>query len=573
MENCEIAGVFSQLADLLEIDGANAFRVRSYRNVARTIEGLAIPLTSLRDDGELTSIPGIGKGTAGKIEELLDTGELAAVQQLRDKFPSGLLDMLEIPGFGPKKVALVYNELQIESVNELAAAAEAEQLRELPGMGAKSEQNVLRGIELFREGRERRLLGHALPLGEAIASQVADVPGVTQVSLAGSTRRGQENVGDLDVLAAARKGSKVTQVFQELPEMDEVIAAGDTKVSCYLTDGTQIDLRVVPSKSFGAAQQYFTGSKAHNIALRQRAIQRGLKLNEYGVFQEATDKQIAGATEEDVYAALELPWIPPELREDLGEIEAAEAGGLPDLLDMDDIRGDLHMHTTWSDAVASIEDMVEGCRARGYEYMAITEHSQSLTVASGLSPTELEGQIGIVRGLSEQYDDIEILIGTEVDIKGDGSLDYPDELLDELDVVIAALHQGFSSDADRMTSRMVAAMETGRVHIISHPTGRLIAKRAPYGLHMERVIETAAATDTALEVNAYPERLDLNDAHCRLAKEAGVRLALCTDAHSVAMLDNMRFAVLTARRGWVEAGDVINTMPLQKLTEWLRTRK
>jgi len=570
MENAEIAGAFSQLADLMEIDGANQFKVRTYRNVARTIEGLAVPIASLRDEGELTRIPGIGKSVASKIEELLDTGALKAVQELRDKFPSGLLEMLEIPGFGPKKAGLVYNELHIESLEQLEAAAQSGLLRDLPGMGAKSEQNVLRGIELHREGRERALLGDALPVAEALAAEIAKVPGVERVAVAGSARRGKESIGDLDMLAVGEAPSDVTQFLRKLPHISEVFLAGDTKVSCHLADGTQIDIRVVPPKSFGAAHQYFTGSMEHNVALRQRAMRRGLKLNEYGVFEEAADKQIAGATEEDVYAALDLPWIPPELREDQGEIEAAEAGRLPQLVDMHDIRGDLHMHTTWSDAEAGIEEMVEGCRARGYEYMAITEHSQSLTVARGLSPEQLEEQIAIVRGVNERYDDIEILIGAEVDIKPDGSLDYPDELLEQLDVVIAAVHQGFSSDADRITSRMIAAMQTGRVHIVSHPTGRLIGKRAPYGLHIEKVIEAAAATDTALEVNAYPERLDLKDIHCRLAKQAGVKLAICTDAHSVGMLHYMRFGVLTARRGWIEPGDVVNTMPLARLRRWLR---
>ncbi|MFQ6132859.1 MAG: DNA polymerase/3'-5' exonuclease PolX [Armatimonadota bacterium] len=573
MDNREIAKAFEQIAHLMEVDGADRFRVRSYENVARTIRELGQSVEAIAEAGELESIPRVGKSTAGKIEELLETGKITALEELKAKFPAGLLDMLEIPGMGPKKVALVYNELGIGDVDALAEAAEGGELRELEGMGAKTEENVLRGIKVYREGQERALLGEVLPVAEQIVAKLKGLKGVKAASTAGSLRRGRETIGDIDVLAAAKDSGRVCQAFQEFEELREVILAGDTKVSAYLEEGGQIDLRVVEPESWGAALMYFTGSKEHNIVLRQRAIDRGLKLSEYGLFREEDEeKRVAGKTEEQVYKKLGLPYIEPELREDRGEVEAAENGELPALVRLRDIKGDLQMHTTGSDGANTLEEMVEACRARGYKYMAITDHSQSLTVAEGLSPRELEKQIEAVRKLNEELDDLEVLAGNEVDIKPDGSLDYPEELLRELDLVLASIHAGFSSDVERITGRIVTAFETGLVDVFSHPTGRLIGRREAYGIDIERVIQAAKDTDTALEINAYPERLDLSDVHCRMAKQAGVKIAINTDAHSTGMLDYMRFGVLTARRGWLEKKDVVNTWPRGRLLKWLRRR-
>jgi DNA polymerase (family 10) len=559
MTNKEIARAFEQIADLMDIGGENQFKTRSYRNVARTLDSYPTSLATTATEGRLREIAGVGESIAEKIEELLDTGSISFLEQLRKKYPQGLPEMLEIPGMGPKKVGLVYRELGIETIEQLARAAAQGKLRDLPGMGKKSEENILRGIAIYQEGRERALLGEALPIAEEILDELRHIEGVVAVSTAGSLRRGRETIGDLDVLAAAADSAPVMAAFKELPQIAEIILAGETKCSAYLHDGRQIDLRVVPPESFGAAQQYFTGSKAHNIALRSRAIQRKLKLNEYGVFKEETGERVAGATEEDVYAALDLPWMPPEIREDMGEIEAAEKGELPHLVEMKDIKGDLHMHTTASDGAQSLDDMIEACRARGYAYLAVTEHSQSLYVASGLKAKDLEKRIQEVHGVNDRTDDIEILVGSEVDIKSDGTLDYPDSLLDQLDVVLAALHQGFSPDAERMTGRLLAALETQRIDFVTHPTGRLIGKRDAYGLDLEAVMDAAARTKTALEVNCYPERLDLNDVNCRMAKQKGVKIAICTDAHSTSMLDYMKLGV--------------NAQTTKALLKWLKRRK
>jgi DNA polymerase (family 10) len=573
MTNREIARAFEQIADLMDIGGENQFKIRSYRNVARTLDSYPTSLATMAAEGRLREIAGVGESIAEKIEELLDTGSISFLEQLRKKYPQGLPEMLEIPGIGPKKVGLVYRELGIETIEQLARAAAQGKLRDLPGMGKKSEENILRGIAIYQQGRERALLGEALPIAEEILGELRQTEGVVAVSTAGSLRRGRETIGDLDVLAAAADSAPVMAAFKELSQIAEVILAGETKCSAYLHDGRQIDLRVVPPESFGAAQQYFTGSKAHNIALRSRAIQRKLKLNEYGVFKEETDERIAGATEEEVYAALDLPWMPPEIREDMGEIEAAEKGELPDLVELKDIKGDLHMHTTASDGAQSLDDMIEGCRARGYAYMAVTEHSQSLYVASGLKAKDLEKRIQEIHEVNDRTDDIEVLVGSEVDIKADGTLDYPDSLLDQLDIVLAALHQGFSPDVERMTGRLLTALETERLDFVTHPTGRLIGKRDAYGLDLEAVMDVAAKTKTALEVNCYPERLDLNDVNCRMAKQKGVKIAICTDAHSTSMLDYMKLGVMTARRGWIERKDVVNAQTTKALLKWLKRRK
>jgi DNA polymerase (family 10) len=581
MDNAGVVRVLDEVGDLLEILDADVFKVRSYRRAAESIRGLAQDLGSIREGEGLQSIPGIGKSIAGKLAELLDTGKMGYHEELKAQVPDGLLDMLRIPGMGPKKVALVWKERGIRDVDELQTAAEAGELRDLKGMGAKSEEKILKGIGVYRQGSERALLGDVLPIAERIVEELNRLPGTIEVTYAGSTRRMKETVGDLDILATSEAPEAVMEAFRQLPELREIIMAGDTKTSAMLDIGRQVDLRVVPPQSFGAALQYFTGSQAHNIALRERARKMGLTVNEYAVSR-LTDEgeegeRIAGATEEEVYAALRLPWIPPELREDHGEIRAAEAGELPELVALGDIRCDLQMHSEWSDGSHTIAQMAEACMARGYEYMAISDHSQSLQVAHGLQPGRLAAQRVEVddlnAALSETGSGFRVLASCEVDILSDGSLDYTDEVLGSFDIVLASLHQGFTEDKARMTGRALTAITSGRIDVLCHPTGRLLLSREGYPIDIEAVVEAAAQYDVALEVNAFPERLDLCDTHVRLAIDNGVRISINTDAHRPEHLAFMRYGVATARRGWAAKKDVINAWRRTELQEWVKSRR
>ncbi len=583
MTNEEIAAVLEEIADLLEIDGADQFRVLSYRRGAEIIAVQGHELEAMVAEGgakALQALPGIGKGLAQKVAELVETGELAYHQDLKSKFPPGLLEMLRVPGLGPKKVALVYRELGIGSVEELAQAAREQRLRDLPGLGAKSEENILRGLETFEQSVQRALLGDILPLAEGLVGWLREQPQIAAADYAGSTRRGCETVGDLDLLATSEQPAEVCQAFAESGELEEIIAAGETKVSGRLPGGPQVDLRVVPPESYGAALQYFTGSQAHNITLRTRAQRQGLTVNEYGVFEyknEQAGKKMAGATEEEVYAALGLPWIPPELREDRGEIQAAEEGKLPQLIELADLHGDLHVHTLASDGHNTLEEMAAAAAERGYQYLGIAEHSPALLVVHGLNAEEIRQHRQAVdelnRKLKKQGGKLQVLLGTEADILADGSLDLPEEAAELFEFVIGAIHQGFSSDADKMTRRIIRAIESGRMDILAHPTGRLLLEREAYGIHLEQVIAAAAEAQMAIEINASPHRLDLDEVHCCLAQEQGVLLCINTDAHSVDRLDEMRYGVTVARRGWIEASTVINTWPLRKLRQWLTGRR
>ncbi|MFH1737935.1 MAG: DNA polymerase/3'-5' exonuclease PolX [bacterium] len=571
MDNRTIANLFDEIADILEIQNENPFKVRAYRKTVQVIEDLSEDLGALCEKGELKYLPGIGKAMTEKIEELLSTGSLEYYQKIQSQIPPGLLELLKVQGMGPKKVALVYHSLGVSSLAELKKAAEEQRLRNLPGMGAKSEEKVLKGILTLEEHAGIILLGTALPLAENIVEQLRKLRGVQRISYAGSTRRGKEVIGDVDILVSAKNSKPIMEAFVSMQEVDEVLASGDTKSSVRTKDGIQIDLRVVPDVSFGAALQYFTGSKDHNVLLRERGVKQGLKINEYGVFEADSEKRLGGENEADIYEALGLPLIPPELREGMDEITAAlSKEGLPKLIEPHHIKGDLHAHSNWSDGHNTIEEMAAAAMQMGYEYLVISDHSQSLRVAGGLPEDSLKKQTEIIAELNESFKNFRILTGTEVDIKSDGSLDYPENLLEHLDVVTASIHVGFSQSSEQLTRRTIRAIENPHVDVIGHFTGRLIGRRDPFPLDLDTIFAAASEHNTMLELNAHPMRLDIKDTHMRHARRYGVRFVINTDAHSVEELANMRYGILTARRGWTQAKEVFNTFPLSRLLGQLK---
>ncbi|MGD9518809.1 MAG: DNA polymerase/3'-5' exonuclease PolX [Armatimonadota bacterium] len=578
--NADIADVLDRLADLLELDNADQFRLRSYRRAAETVRGYPEELANLHAQRKLTTVPGIGKSLAEKIAEYLDTGQIGYLEELRAKYPEGVVEMLNIPGFGPRSAARVFQELHISSIAELEQAARAGRLRTLPGFGAKTEERLLHNIELYLQASERGLLADVLPVAKGLLAKLRALPEVAQAEIAGSVRRRRETVGDLDLLVTSEQPARVCEAFRGFEELVEVIAAGDTKVSARLESGRQVDLRVVPQESFGAALQYFTGSQQHNISVRYRANQKGLTINEYGVFVEEGDAKgdlVAGRDEEEVYAAIDLPWIPPELRENRGEIEAAEAGTLPALIEPGDIKGDLQVHTRYSDGHQSVREMAEAARALGYRFIGITDHSPSLYVAGGMTSDEVRWQHDEIVEANAEYEGqgvkFTVLHGLEADILPDGTIDIPEEVYQLFDYIVGSVHQGFTPDADRMTTRVVGAIESGLIDFVGHPTGRVLLKRDAYGLHLDAVLEAAASHDVALEINAFPNRLDLCDVDARRARDRGVRLTINTDSHDVAHLGFMQYGVYTARRGWSEAADVVNTWNLEDLRSWFRKRR
>ncbi len=572
MENSEIAAALLEIGELLEIAGESVFRVGAYERAAITIRSLSRDLGDIYDEGSLKalqSIGGIGKSTAEKIEEMLTTGRCGYLEELRQSLPASLVTMIQIPGVGPKKIKLFYDELGIESIDQLEEAAKTGGLRELKGMSAKSEENILKGIAAYHEHHERILLSDAYPLAAKIVGELRRHPALEQADMAGSLRRFRETIGDIDVLASSAAPEEVMDAFESLPQVAEVIARGATKSSVRTRAGLQVDLRVVAPHEYGAALQYFTGSKAHNIHLRELARKHDLKISEYGVFQMPAEKRIAGATEEEVYATLGLPLIPAVLREDTGEIEAAAEGRLPKLLGVDDICGDLHVHTNWSDAMPTIEQVAEAAIELGYAYVAISDHAFKLPVAGGLTPQQLEEQMDAIAAANEKYPEITILAGSEVNIDNDGNVDFDEELLARLDVVAASVHAGFGQDRAQITARTIGAIENPHVEIICHPTGRILGKRDPFAIDLDAVFKAAAEHNTALELNSFPDRLDLKDDYLREAKRAGVKIAINTDAHHAEQLRFVEYGVVTAQRGWLEAEDVINTYPLEKLRGWL----
>lgn len=578
LENADVAAIFQEMADLTELQDGNPFRIRSFRRVGQALATLPEHVATMLEAGTLAKVPGVGEGTLSRVREILETGDCSDHVALRASLPAGLLEMMRIEGMGPKTTKLVYTQLGVKSVDELEAAAQQGHLAKLPRMGEKSQAKLLKAIEAFRRHSGRIRLGDALPQGLAIAEAMRAVPGILRVELAGSCRRRQETIGDLDLLCAAEESGPAMEAFSSLPQVGDVIARGETKCSVHLASGLQVDLRVIAPKCFGAALHYFTGSKMHNIAIRDRAKRRGLKISEYGVFRErgdprAADEFLCGATEEEVFASVGLGYIPPELRENTGEIEAAEEGRLPALIEERHLRGDLHMHTTWSDGAASAREMAEQAIELGYEYLAITDHSRSLTVAGGLDEARLAAQGEELRALEAELGGaIRILRGIEVDILQDGALDLTLEVLAGLDWVVASVHSHFNLPEEKMTARVIRALESGVVDSLGHPSGRLLGQRDAFALDLDRVIRTARDLGVAMELNAFPDRLDLDAPHCRQAKELGVPIALCTDSHATWHLKKREYGIATARRGWLEPGDVLNAGPLEAIHERRRER-
>ncbi len=577
MENLEIARVFSQMADLLEIQDANPFRVRAYRNAARLVDGHAKPMRKLvEEENDLTELPAIGKEMARHIHELVETGSLSALDELAQKIPRSLIDVIELPGVGPKKAKKLWKELGIETVDELEHRAAAGEVAALSGFGDKSQQKILTGIEQFRQHRSRFKLVDADRLVMPLLEYLQQSSEVERLEVAGSYRRRVETVGDIDLLAIASDAKAVMERFTSYPQVTLVQMAGTTRGRVSLQSGLEVDLRILTGPSYGAAMVYFTGSKEHNIKLRKRAIEQGSRLSEYGVFRQAGDDEegsaerdpwagemVAGRTEKQVYAAMELPWIAPELREDRGEVEAAARNELPVLVDLADMKGDLQMHSTWSDGKNSIEEMVVACSARGYEYMALTDHSKALAMTGGLDARRLREQWKEIEEIQERHPEIRILRSQEVDILADGTLDLEDEMLEELDLVVVAVHSRFELPAAEQTARILAALQHPQVDILAHPTGRLINRRPPFEFQLDEVLHCAKENGVVVELNANPTRLDLKDTHLMLARELGLRVAISTDAHRVRDLDLMHYGVEQARRAWLAKEDVVNALPLE----------
>jgi DNA polymerase (family 10) len=567
--NSDIAHSLDKLADLLELEGANPFRIRAYRNAARIVGELPRNVRAMAEAGEdLAELPGIGKDLADKIMALATTGHIEVLDEAEKRTPPGLLALLDVPGLGPKKARILNQQLGIKSLAGLVEAARAGKIRELRGFGAKTEERIRKETEKRVAAPSRIKRPVAEDIAVPLLRYVSAAKGVRQAAVAGSYRRCRETVGDLDIVVAAPSRRGTIDRFVAYEDVAQILSRGPTRSSVVLRNGTQIDLRVVSEVNYGAALMYLTGSKAHNIALRQIAAARGLKLNEYGLFR--GNRRVAGRTEEEIYAYLGLPYIEPELREDHGEIEAARQGKLPQLVTLADIRGDLHMHTDASDGRASLGEMVEAARARGYAYLAITDHSKRVTVAHGLDAGRLARQIDAIARLNETAPGIAVLSSIEVDILGDGKLDLPNSVLQRLDFAVGAVHSGFALPRDKQTDRLLRAMDNPNLSVLAHPTGRLIGEREGYDFDIERVLKAAHERGCAIEVNGQPDRLDLDEWHVKLAKEIGVRLVLSTDAHSPAELGFMRYAVDQARRGWLEPRDIVNTGGVEQAKASLR---
>ena len=567
--NADIATTFEEIADLLEIQGANPFRIRAYRNAARILGELSEDVASLLDKGEdLTRLPGIGDDLAAKIREFVSSGHCSLLDRLHRELPAAITDLLKIPGIGPKRVKALYHDLAVQTVEQLYRAARDGRIRLLPGFGEKTELNILRAVEAHANQTHRFKLAVAAQYAEAIRNFLEAIPGVSEVTVAGSYRRMRETVGDLDILVAAAPSSPVMQRFIHYDEVVETLSAGVTRASVVLRCGMQVDMRVVDTASFGAALHYFTGSKSHNIAVRRIAQQKGLKINEYGVYK--GEKRIAGVSEESVYAAVGLTYIPPELRENRGEIELAQTGRLPRLVEQSDLRGDLHAHTKATDGHNTLREMALAAKSEGFEYLAITEHSRRLTVAHGLDPLRLARQCTEIDKLNATLDGITLLKGIEVDILEDGRLDLPDNVLARLDLVVGAVHSKFDLSRAKQIERILRAMDSPYFTLLAYPTGRLIERRAPYDVDMSRIIREAKNRGCFLELNANPERLDLLDTYCQMAKEEGVLISINSDAHSTYDFANLRFGIGQARRGWLEKKDVLNTRSLEELRKLIK---
>jgi DNA polymerase (family X) len=577
LDNPEIARTLEEVADILEIQNANPFRVRAYRNAVRTVETVTVPLRRWVEEGrQLTDLPGIGKEMASHIQEMVESGTLGFRDELLAEVPRSLIELMRLPGLGPKKARRVWDELKIGSVDELEAAAKEGRIATLAGFGAKSQEKILAGIAEHRQHGSRSLLNEAERSVEPLLAWLRAIPEVERLEVAGSYRRRKETVGDVDLLAIASQPIPVMEAFRAYAQVDKVLMAGDTRSSVVLGSGLQVDLRVVPAECYGAALVYFTGSKEHNVKLRRRGVERGLKISEYGVFRLETEEVegacIAGREEAEVYAAVGLAWIPPELREDHGEIEAAAAGRLPHLIRVEDLRGDLHMHSTWSDGRNSIEEMVEACVALDYEYMVISDHSKSLAMTGGLDAYRLREQWKEIDEVRARHPEIRILRAMEVDILGDGSLDLEDEMLAGLDLVLVSLHSRLDLPAAQQTERVLRALEHPEVNVFCHPTGRLINRRKPAEFDVETMLRRAAELGVAVEMNCSPHRLDLKDTHARLARELGCRIVIDTDSHRTSELALRRFGVEQARRAGLGPQDVLNTLPYEEFRAAMERR-
>jgi len=565
MNNQTVADLLYKIADLLDIRGDNFFKTRAYRIAAQKIEVLDEDIEAAVNEKRLQDIPGIGDALAKKIQEFVSTGTLDYFERLKKEIPEGILQLLEIPTLGPKKVAALYKELGITTIEQLRDACTEGKLRDLDGFGEITERNILRGIQLKEKTSGRVLLNVAYEEGRNYLEYLKQCKDIKQVSIAGSLRRWKETIGDLDILASSDEPDAVMSYFASYDGVQRVILQGSTKTSVLLHNDLQVDLRVVSTKSFGAALQYFTGSKEHNVKMRSLAIKQGFKLNEYGLFDKETEAFLVGQHEEEVYKKLGLSYIDPELRENRGEIKAATTKKLPTLVDYNDIAGDFHVHSTWSDGADTIEVIVQQAQKRDYEFIGIADHSQSLKIAQGLSEERVEKKRKEIEKLNNKYDDIHIFCGTECDIKSDGTLDYSNKVLQSFDFVYAAVHMGLKMDGKEMTKRLVTAMQNDYVTFLAHPTGRLIGRREAYALDMNKLLEAAKETNTFLEINAFPDRLDLNDVHAKMAKDRGVTCVLGTDAHSIKNLSFMHFGIATARRGWLEKKDILNTYSLKDI--------
>jgi DNA polymerase (family X) len=583
MDNAAIARTLEEVADILEIQNANPYRIRAYRNAVRTIQVQATPLARLvAEKRPLTDLPGIGKEMASHIREMVETGTLGYRDELLGEMPRSLIELMRLPSVGPKKAKKLWDELKICTVEELEEAARAGRIAGVPGFGAKTQEKILAGIEDHRQHTSRMLLADAEQFVEPLLDWLRQSPGLERLEVAGSYRRRRETVGDIDLLAVAKQPAAVMKHFLGHAWIEKVVMSGDTRATVILGSGLQVDLRAVPPESYGAALVYFTGSKEHNVKLRRRGVERGLRISEYGVFKidegdaEAEGEWIAGREEKDVYAAVGLAWIPPEMREDQGEIEAAapsprkKGGGLPRLIRQEDLRGDLHMHSTWSDGRNSIEEMVEACAARGYEYMVISDHSKALAMTNGLDAYRLREQWKEIDEVRARHPEIRILRSMEVDILADGSLDLEDEMLAGLDLVLVSLHSRFDLPEAQQTARVLRALEHPEVNVFCHPTARLINRRRPVEMDMDAVLSRAAALGVAVELNSNPHRLDLKDSHLRLAKELGCKVVISTDSHKIRELDLMRYGLEQARRAWLEPQNVLNTLPYKELMGALR---
>jgi DNA polymerase (family 10) len=585
MQNIEIAAILAELADLLEIQGSNPFRIRAYRNAVRTVRELTRPLAAMVEEGEdLTELPAIGKDMSAHIVELVQTGELARLAEVSSEVPRSLVQLVKLDGVGPKKAKKLWESLDVTTVDELEVALKAGRVESLGGFGVASVTKILTSIEDFRRYSGRFLISQVDELIGPLLEHMRDAPGVERLEVAGSYRRRKETIGDVDLLVQADlPAPAVMEHFTTFSSVERVVSAGNTRGSVVLRSGLEVDLRVIPQRSFGAALHYFTGSKEHTVAVRQIALRKGLRVNEWGVFRlpEGVDpaevgkedgERVAGETEDSVFDALGMAWVAPVLRENRGEVVAAGEKALPELVTLGDIQGDLHMHSTWSDGKASVEEMAKACAARGYRYLAVSDHSPALAMVGGITPERAPEQWEEIDRVQEGLEGVTIFKSLEVDILGDGSLDMTDEVLEGLDLVLVSVHSLMDMDRVRMTDRVLKAMQHPQVDILAHPTGRLLARREAFQIEMEEVLQAARDLDVAVEINANPHRLDLNDVHAHRAKELGVKVGINTDAHSVQRLDHMSYGVDQARRAWLNKGDVLNTMTLDQFRTWLTRR-